>query len=53
MTTQRIDFAVVKEQASFSAILDRYGIKHRSSHGQDPKEDHTGLPRGREQPHEG
>ena len=34
MTTQRIDFAVVKEQARFSAILDRYGIKYRSSHGQ-------------------
>ena len=33
MTTQRIDFAVVKEQASFSAVLDRYGIKHQNSHG--------------------
>ena len=34
MTTQRIDFAVVKDQASFSTILHHYGIKHRSSRGQ-------------------
>ena len=34
MTTQRINFARVKEEASFSAVLDRYGIKYRSSHGQ-------------------
>ena len=34
MTTQWIDFAEIKETASFSAILDRYNIKHGTSRGQ-------------------
>lgn len=34
MTTRWVDFALIKEQASFSAVLGRYGIKHRSSGGQ-------------------
>ena len=34
MTTQGINFARVKEEASFSAVLDHYGIKYRSSQGQ-------------------
>ena len=34
MTTQWIDFAEIKEAASFSAILERYNIKHQRSRGQ-------------------
>jgi len=34
MTVARIDFAMIKEQASFSLILQRYGIQHNGSRGQ-------------------
>ena len=34
MANALVDFAVLKTQANFSTILDRYGIKYRSSHGQ-------------------
>ncbi len=34
MTVAQLDFAVIKEQASFLLILQRYGIKHNGSRGQ-------------------